>query len=147
MNTVLWHRELKRVFPNLNVNPTVIEECYTGIPGHQYYRKETDFVKAEVKIDNNQLILNVENIDNITSFMIINQSKHILWKRPLNHEELHLGLIKEDFNEIMNSESLNKNGKYLLALETKEKQPVLIKHSNYTSYIDKIKQQAVSEIF
>lgn len=147
VNTVLWHRELKRVFPNLNVNPTVIEECYTGIPGHQYYRKETDFVKAEVKIDNNQLILNVENIETITSFMIINKSKHILWKRPLNHEELHLGLIKEDFNEIMNAERLNKNGKYLIALETKEKQPVLIKHSNYTSYLDKIKHHAVWKFF
>ena len=147
VNKILLQRELKRVFPNLNVNPIMIDECYTGIPGHQYYKKETDFVKSELKIDNNQLILKVENIDTISSFMIINQSKHILWKRALTQEELHSGLIKEDFNDIMNAESLNKGGKYLLALETNEKQPVLIEHVDYPYYRKKIKQHSVWKFF
>ena len=134
----LKKRELERVFSNLNVNPHIIDEFYDGKVNHQFYKKEEKSLKAQIKVENNHLILKIKDINNLTSFMIINKSKHILWKRDLSEEEYNLGAIKEDFSKVMNEEVLNKNGKYIIAVETKDKEPFLIEYDNMKEKISSL---------
>ena len=134
----LKKRELERVFSNLNVNPHIIDEFYDGKVNHQFYKKEEKSLKAQIKVENNHLILKIKDINNLTSFMIINKSKHILWKRDLSEEEYNLGVIKEDFSKVMNEEVLNKNGKYIIAVETKDKEPFLIEYDNMKEKISSL---------
>ena len=108
INEALLQRELKRVFPNLNVNPIMIDECYTGVPGHQYYKKETDFVKSELKIDNNHLILKVENID--TSVMT-NENINALvgLANTMQSDKFTENIVDTFIKTINNKDSDNKN--------------------------------------
>lgn len=119
----LHEREVKRCFADLNVNSKFQRNYYHGEAGETFYSGKTKALAATMFVSGEGLHIDYScaGQKNITKLLVVNFHDKIMWTRALTEQEKERKQIVEDFHEIMDGEIVAEKARYLLMLETVDK--------------------------
>ena len=120
----LHAREIKRCFVDLNINPIFQEEYYHGMQGENFYLKNIPVIDIPLSVEDNHLVFDYQSVTDfeITKILVVNRKRNIFWSRDLSETERSSKKIRENFETILLEQLVNENGRYLIALETRDKE-------------------------
>ncbi|MCR5624939.1 MAG: CDP-glycerol glycerophosphotransferase family protein, partial [Lachnospiraceae bacterium] len=118
---VIAKRELKRTFPNLDIEMPYIEDFYVAEEKNSISDTEVIYVKAKLLSDGKEMTIKFMDSDNykIKQYMVFDAKGGIIRSRPLGKRESSQGEIKEDFQLIKSR--MNMGDRYEIGGEFEDK--------------------------
>lgn len=119
----LHQREIRRCFAGLPVESKFQQEYYHGEAGETFYFRKNRMAKAKMQINPDflQIQFRDANIDNPMKLLAVTKKNEIIWTRDLTKQEQESKEIREDFRDMLDQQLVDQRGRYLLMLETLDK--------------------------